>query len=65
MLAPSDNRRAAHCAQEDARMNLSGSGGVGAVSLGISEMFVGVVILLVVLFGIWKIAKIIWAAFSG
>ena len=41
------------------------SGGVGAVSVGISELFIGVVILLVVLFVIWKLAKLVWASFSG
>jgi hypothetical protein len=46
-------------------MNLSGSGGLGAVSFGISETLAGIALLLVVLFGIWRIAKIIWSAFSN
>ena len=45
-------------------MQGSGSGGLGAVSIGISEIFVFALLALVVLFGIWKLAKLIWAAFS-
>jgi hypothetical protein len=46
-------------------MNITGSGGLGAVSFGITGAVVGVVVLLVVLFGLWKLAKIVWAAFSN
>ncbi len=46
-------------------MQSTGSGGLGAVSVGISELLIGLVILLVVLFGLWKLAKLIWAAFSS
>ena len=45
---------------------MEGSGGFGAVSIGISGGWVLVLIIAVlVLFGAWKIAKLIWAAFSG
>ena len=43
---------------------MEGSGGLGAVSVGISEAVIAVV-LVVVLFGAWKLAKLIWAALSG
>jgi len=46
-------------------MQGTGSGGLGAVSFGISEALVGFIVLLIVLFGVWKLAKILWAAFSG
>jgi Sec-independent protein translocase protein TatA len=42
-----------------------GSGGLGAVSIDVSGWLVILVIALLVLFGAWKIAKLIWAAFSG
>ena len=48
--------------QEDIQM---GSGGLGAVSIGLSETLIGLVILVAVVFGLWKIAKLLWAAFSG
>ena len=47
-------------------MQSSGSGGLGAVSVGVSEAVIGLVLLviiLVVLFGLWKLAKLLWAAF--
>ena len=44
---------------------MQGSGGLGAISPGISETVIGLVILVVVLFVIWKLAKLLWAAFSG
>ena len=46
---------------------ISGSGGLGAVSFGVVELIIegGVVLLvLLVLFGGWKLAKIILAAMS-
>ena len=43
----------------------TGSGGVGAVSIGISESLVGLVILIALVFGLWKLVKLIWAAFSN
>jgi hypothetical protein len=46
----------------------SGSGGLGAVSVGVSETVIGLVILvaiLIVLFGLWKLAKLLAAAFSN
>jgi hypothetical protein len=42
-----------------------GSGGLGAVSFGISESLVALVLLVAVLFGVWKLAKLLWAALSG
>jgi hypothetical protein len=44
---------------------MQGSGGLGAVSAGIGEIFVFALLALVVLLGLWKLAKVIWAAFSG
>ena len=41
-----------------------GSGGLGAVSVGIDVRLLLIPIALL-LFGVWKIAKLIWAAFSG
>ena len=41
-----------------------GSGGIGAVSFGISEIFIGLIVLVVVLFVVWKLAKLLWAALS-
>jgi hypothetical protein len=46
-------------------MQNTGSGGLGAVSIGISESLIGLIILAVVLFGLWKLAKLIWAALSN
>jgi len=46
-------------------MESSGSGGLAAVSVGISETVVGLVLLAVVLLGLWKLAKVLWGAFSG
>ena len=45
-------------------MNSVGSGGFGAVSIGISEGLIGLLILVVIVFGLWKLAKLLWAAFS-
>ena len=42
-----------------------GSGGLGAVSIGLSETLIGLVILVAVVFGLWKVAKLLWAAFCG
>jgi hypothetical protein len=44
---------------------MQGSGGLGAVSIGISETLIGLVILIVVVFGLWKLARLLWAEFSG
>jgi hypothetical protein len=44
---------------------MEGSGGLGAVSIGISGWLLMLIIAVLVLFGVWKIAKLIWAAFSG
>jgi len=48
-------------------MNQVGSGGIGAVSVGISHTVVLLVILLlVVLVGVavWKLVKVLWAMFG-
>ena len=42
-----------------------GSGGLAAVSVGISESLVALVLLVAVVFGVWKLAKLVWAALSG
>lgn len=44
---------------------MEGSGGLGAVSVGIPEAVIALVVIVVVLFGAWKLAKLIWAALSG
>ena len=44
---------------------MEGSGGLGAVSVGIPEALIVLVVVVVVLFGAWKLAKLIWAALSG
>ena len=47
---------------------MSGSGGFGAVSVGIPEPVVWLILLVIaglVFLGAWKVAKLLWAAFSG
>ena len=45
---------------------MEGSGNLGAVSVGISEVVIVVVLVPLVLpFGAWKLVKLIWAALSG
>ena len=44
---------------------MEGSGGLGAVSIGFSELILILVGVVVVLFVAWKIAKLIWASFAG
>ena len=46
-------------------MNMEGSGGLGAVSIGISDWLLILIVVVLVGFGVWKIAKVIWTAFSG
>jgi hypothetical protein len=43
---------------------MDGSGGLGAVSIGISEIVL-IPVLLLLAFGVWKLAKLIWAALAG
>jgi hypothetical protein len=43
---------------------MDGSGGLGAVSFGISWIVV-VPLLLLLAFGAWKLVKLIWAALAG
>ena len=42
-----------------------GSGGLGAISIGIGGWVVILLVVLLVLFGVWQIAKLIWAALSS
>lgn len=46
-------------------MQSTGSGGLGAVSIGISESFLGLIILIALFFGLWQLVKLVWAAFSN
>lgn len=46
-------------------MQDQGSGGFGLVSVGISEALIAFVVLIAVLLGIWKVGKLVWAAFSS
>ena len=44
------------------------SGGIGAVSIALSEPVLLLILLVVVLFasvGVWKLAKLLWLALSG
>jgi hypothetical protein len=43
---------------------MDGSGGLGAVSFGINETL-AIPVLLLLAFGAWKLAKVIWAALAG
>ena len=38
---------------------MQGSGGLGAVSIGITETLIGLVLLVVIGFGMWKLVKLI------
>jgi hypothetical protein len=46
-------------------MQDQGAGGVGFVSVGISEALIAIIVIIAVLFGVWKAAKLIWAALSN
>jgi len=46
-------------------MQNQGSGGIAVVSFGVSESLLGLILLVALLFGLWKLAKLLWAAFSG
>jgi hypothetical protein len=43
---------------------MSGSGGLGAVSIGISEALVGLLIFAVVVVVVWKLVKLFLAALN-
>jgi hypothetical protein len=43
---------------------MDGSGGLGAVSVGITESAVFLILAVLALFGVWKVAKLIWAALA-
>jgi hypothetical protein len=44
---------------------MEGSGGLGAVSIGLSEPLLILIVVVLVLFVVWKVVKLIWAAFLG
>ena len=44
---------------------MDGAGGIGAVSHGITELAIVAVVGALVLFGVWKLVKLIWTAFGG
>jgi len=41
-----------------------GSGGLGAVSVGFSPWLI-IVVLIALAFGVWKVAKLLWAMFGS
>ena len=41
-----------------------GSGGIGAVSFGIAESVVFLILAVLLLFGVWKVVKLILAALA-
>jgi hypothetical protein len=43
----------------------AGSGGIGFVTIGFAEIGIGLLVLLLVLYVVWKLAKILWIAVSG
>lgn len=48
-------------------MNQTGSGGLGAVSIGITEWVIWLAILavlLLVVLGMWKLVKLLWTMFG-
>ena len=45
-------------------MQDTGSGGLGAVSHSIVEPLVWLIVVVAVLFGVWKLVKLLWAALS-
>lgn len=46
-------------------MDGTGSGGVGFVSIGINEIIILLVVVLLVGFGVWKLAKLLWATLGS
>jgi hypothetical protein len=44
---------------------MQSSGGLGAVSFGLTETVVGLIVFVVVLFLVWKLVKVLWAASSN
>lgn len=46
-------------------MHDQGGGGLAAVSAGVSEVLVALVLLALVLFGAWKLATLLWATLSN
>ena len=46
-------------------MHSTGSGGLGAVSFGISDALLGLIVLIAILFGMWKLVQVIWGAVSN
>ena len=44
---------------------MEGSGALGAVSIGLSESLLILIVVVLAVFALWKVAKLIWAAFLG
>ena len=68
MARGEDTLIAANGFTSEVQMEGAGSGGLGAVSFGISEplfYLLALLILLLVAAGLWKLVKLFWAAFSG
>jgi hypothetical protein len=40
------------------------AGGIGAVSIGFDATLVGFLILIAVVFGLWKLGQLLWAALA-
>ena len=65
---PAKDRLPCENAEGGDDVNEVGSGGMGAVSFGISETVVEVVVLLLLVllaFGAWKVVKLLLVAFKG
>ena len=43
----------------------AGSGGLGAVSVGLPAWLLIVILIMVLAFGVWKLAKLLWAMFGS
>jgi hypothetical protein len=68
MARGEDTLIAADWFTSEVQMEGTVSGGLGAVSFGISEplfYLLALLVLLLVTAGVWKLAKLLWAAFSG
>lgn len=49
-------------------MMADGAGGLGAVSFGIDEnlfYLLALAVMILLIAGVWKLVKFVWAAFSG
>ena len=45
-------------------MQFTGTGGLGATSSGLAEFVIEIAIVLLAVFGVYKLARLIWAALS-